>query len=334
MPAMIPFLLGGMATFGGLFAVCHHLSYRPGHVQLRGAHVVITGGSSGIGLALAALCLKEGASHVAIVGSTQSRLNAALAELEGTKTANQQISGILHDVSLPSVIQALAEHTSKFGDVDILVTSAGITTILMFEDLEPEVFERTMRVNFLGTVYAIKGVLPGMKRRSRGRIIMLSSMAGQAGLVGYAVYSPTKFAVRGLAETLAMELCPFGIGVSVCNPPNVDTPMYEGEIKIKPLASTLVDAGSGLMTANRIAEDIVNHGIKQYSFFIQSGFDGVMLGLGTIGMGPASSAWRILAEVFSMGLIRLVQLFYLRYFYEVCRRCAKAEPEAQRAKQE
>lgn len=59
MPAMIPFLLGGMATFGGLFAVCHHLSYRPGHVQLRGAHVVITGGSSGIGLALAALCLKE-----------------------------------------------------------------------------------------------------------------------------------------------------------------------------------------------------------------------------------------------------------------------------------
>ena len=80
-------------------------------------------------------------------------------------------------------------------------------------------------------------------------------------MVGYGAYSPTKFAVRGLAESLAMELCPHGIGVSVCNPPNVDTPMYEQEMKMKPLPAKLCDEGAGLFSAEQIATDIVNKGV-------------------------------------------------------------------------
>jgi len=285
---------------------------------------MITGGSSGIGLALALQCIREGAAHLCIIGSTESRLETAACLLRDACSPSQKITTIVHDVALVTLVQALQAHTRDHRPVDILVTSAGVTRPALFDETDPGTFDRLMRVNYLGTVHSVLGVLEGMKRRSRGRIIFVSSMAGQAGIVGYGAYSPTKFAVRGLAEVLSMELSPWGIGVAVCNPPNVDTPMYAGEMEIKPQAAHLCDEGSGLFTAESIAADIVAKGIKGYSFLIQSGFDGIMLGIGTGGMAPASSLSWLFVEVLALGPLRLIGLLYLRGFYAICRRCAFA----------
>ena len=208
-----------------VMGLSHYVASRPSKVPLRNAHVLITGGSSGIGLAVATLCLNAGASHVTILGSSPSKLEGAVATPTAARTSeSQRVSGIAHDVSQPSVVEALKAHTKVNGPVDILVASAGVTNVQMFEDIPLETFDRLMRVNYLGCVYSVRGVMEEMKRSKRGRIIFVSSMAGQAGMVGYGSYSPSKFAVRGLAEALCMELCPYGIGVSVCNPPNVGTP--------------------------------------------------------------------------------------------------------------
>jgi 3-dehydrosphinganine reductase len=221
----------GCFTFGLFYGLKHLLCYQPHRIPLQGAHVMITGGSSGIGLALALQCIREGAAHLCIIGSTESRLETAACLLRDACSPSQKITTIVHDVALVTLVQALQAHTRDHRPVDILVTSAGVTRPALFDETDPGTFDRLMRVNYLGTVHSVLGVLEGMKRRSRGRIIFVSSMAGQAGIVGYGAYSPTKFAVRGLAEVLSMELSPWGIGVAVCNPPNVDTPMYAGEME-------------------------------------------------------------------------------------------------------
>lgn len=92
-----------------------------------------------------------------------------------------------------------------------------------------------MRVNYLGGVYCTKSVVDSMKSRKFGRILFVSSQAGQIGVYGYTAYSATKFAIRGLAEALQMELKPFNIYISVSYPPDTDTPGFKEELKDKVL---------------------------------------------------------------------------------------------------
>ena len=86
-----------------------------------------------------------------------------------------------------------------------------------------------MRTNYLGGVFCSKAVIETMKNRRFGRIVFVSSQAGQIGIYGYTAYSPTKFALRGLAESLQMEVKPYNIFVTVCFPPDTDTPGLQEE---------------------------------------------------------------------------------------------------------
>ncbi len=90
-----------------------------------------------------------------------------------------------------------------------------------------------MRVNYIGGVYCTKSVVDSMKGRKFGRILFVSSQAGQIGIYGYTAYSATKFALRGLAEALQMELKPYNIYISVSYPPDTDTPGFKDELKDK-----------------------------------------------------------------------------------------------------
>lgn len=90
-----------------------------------------------------------------------------------------------------------------------------------------------MRVNYIGGVYCTKSVVETMKNRKFGRIVFVSSQAGQIGIYGYTAYSATKFALRGLAEALQMELKPYNIYVTVSYPPDTDTPGFKEELKDK-----------------------------------------------------------------------------------------------------
>jgi 3-dehydrosphinganine reductase len=197
----------------------------PSHLDLAGKHVVITGGSSGIGKALAILCVKQKAL-VTIIARNQNKLDEAVEEITG-KVPNCKVQAKSADVTnFDNLSQAINEASRHFSrPVDVLVCSAGATNPLRFEDLSVSDFENVMNVNFLGIVNSVKVVLPGMKQRKFGRIVFISSQVGQLGMFGYTAYSASKFAVRGFAESLYPEVKPHGIFISISYPPDTDTPM-------------------------------------------------------------------------------------------------------------
>lgn len=224
----------------------------PQGMTLKDSHVLVTGGSSGIGLAIAKQCAAGGA-RVSLVSRDMRNLAAARAAiLAGQPTAKVEVAAA--DVSIEAeILSAISTVQSANGPVDILVTSAGVATPGHFGDMPSAVFERSMSVNYLGTVYPVRAVLPGMRQRRSGAIVMISSGAGLIGLFGYTAYAPTKFAVRGLAESLRGELKGTGVQVSVVYPPDTDTPQLAEENLTKPAETKAITAGAGLWSADDVA---------------------------------------------------------------------------------
>jgi short-subunit dehydrogenase len=128
------------------------------------------------------------------------------------------------DVADPAALAAALEQLeAELGPVDVLVANAGIGAYGPFVDITSDELERLVNVNVLGTMYAIRAVLPGMIARRRGHVVTIGSIAGRIGSPFEAVYSATKFAGVGLTEALATEVEPYGIGVSLVNPGPVAT---------------------------------------------------------------------------------------------------------------
>jgi 3-dehydrosphinganine reductase len=209
-----------------------------------GKRVFITGGSSGIGKAIAADLLDAGA-HVCIAARGQARLDEALTELRTRARKPTQIVTCLAldvgdreavDAAAPVILERLG------GSIDILINNAGVTYPAAILDTPPELFESIMRVNYLGTVHVTRALLPSMIAAGAGQIVIVSSLAGVIGIYGYTAYSASKFALAGFAESLRQDLLVHGIGVSVVFPPDTDTPMLAEENRIKP-AQTHAIAG-------------------------------------------------------------------------------------------
>lgn len=111
-----------------------------------------------------------------------------------------------------------------------------------------------MATNYFGSLYCIKAALPAMQANSH--IVLVSSGAGLIGIYGYSAYSPSKFAVRGLAESLRGEL-KVGVGISIIYPPDTDTPQLAEENKTKPPATKLITATAKVWSAEAVAKEIV-----------------------------------------------------------------------------
>jgi 3-dehydrosphinganine reductase len=236
-------------------------------------HAIITGGSSGIGKAIAKLLVQSGSS-ISIIARTQTQLNSTKAELETFKTdPNQQILVISADVSEREQVEnAIASAIIQLGIPDLLITSAAIAHPGYFVELPIAIFEQTMAINYFGTLYCIKAVLPSMIQQGKGHIVVISSGAGLIGLYGYTPYSPSKFAVRGLAESLRGELKTAGIYISIVYPPDTDTPQLAAENKTKPMETKLITQSAQILTADKVAFDILL-GVKRKVFVITPGIE-------------------------------------------------------------
>lgn len=176
--------------------------------------MVITGGSSGIGKALAAQFGLHG-SKILITGRNQDDLDKTVRELLGKGIS---IVGFRADVSIEEDNKKMAaEAISRFGTIDVLVNNAGISMRALFEEADVEVIKKVMNINFLGVVYATKYCLPEIIR-NKGSIIGISSIAGFRGLPGRTGYSASKFALNGFLEALRLELAPKGTHVLTACP--------------------------------------------------------------------------------------------------------------------
>ena len=214
-------------------------------MRWEGSVAVVTGASRGIGRAVALAAARKGA-QLGLISRSQDELDAVLEQSGGRGAV------AVADVSRrEDVERALAEIEAALGPVDILVNNAGIGQYGSFADADVEIFERLMRVNYLGTIYPMKAVLPGMLSRGRGHIVNIASIAGRIGAPFESAYSATKFAVVGLSEAAAIELGPRGIGVSLVNPGPVDTEFFNA--RGHPYQRTTPKP----VSADRVARDVI-----------------------------------------------------------------------------
>jgi len=197
-------------------------------------HAIITGGSSGIGRELARKLSQQGYS-LSLIARRKAQLDEAAAELGRASSGRQRVFTYSADVSDPQQAEAAVNAAIKeLGAPDLVITSAGIAVPGYFADIPTKAFEESMAVNYFGSLYVVRAALPAMRAQRRGRVVFISSGAGLLGLYGYGTYSPSKFALRGLAETLRAELKADNIAISIAYPPDTETPMLVEENKTKP----------------------------------------------------------------------------------------------------
>lgn len=233
-------------------------------------HVIITGGSSGIGKATAMLLASRSAS-ISIIARDPEKLAQAQAEIEAVQAQpSARVLAIAADVAdRAQAERAIQTAIDQFGPPDGLITCAGIAHPGYFRELPIQIFEQTMAINYFGTLYCLKAALPAMEAQG-GHVAMVSSGAGLIGIYGYTPYSPSKFALRGLAESLRGELKVWGIGVSIVYPPDTDTPQLEAENRTKPPETKRITATAQTWSAAAVAQAIVT-GMEKRSFIITPG---------------------------------------------------------------
>ncbi len=235
--------------------------------------VLVTGGSSGIGLATARAFAQRGA-HVWILARDQAKLDTALQSLKAGRVNEKQCFGAISaDVSdHEKVKQAVDQITQAAGLPDIVINSAGVAHPGYVQDLDLDIYKWTMNINYFGTVHITKAVLPGMVSRGSGHIVNISSMAGFLGVFGYTAYGATKYAVRGFSDALRAEMKPLGIRVSIVFPPDVDTPELAYENQFKPFETKEIAASAKVMQPEEVARAILS-GIERRRYIILPGFE-------------------------------------------------------------
>lgn len=235
--------------------------------------VYITGGSSGIGLALACAVASRGA-HVAIFARSKERRDQACEKIAiHRQSSSQNIQGYELDVQqLDKLPGQLTQVQLEFGTPDIVITSAGVAVAKPFEQHTLEDFQQNMDTNVLGTAAFVHALVPAMKMHG-GNIVMIGSLGGLIPTWGYSAYSASKAALVGLAEVLDSELCPLGIKVSLVCPSEAATPMIAAEAASVPVQTRFLKDLLGTTTAEAVAESTLA-GVEKGKFLIIHGFRG------------------------------------------------------------
>lgn len=190
--------------------------------------VIITGGSSGIGYAIACELLKHGA-HLALIGRSVNKLEEATTHLRPFAGKETRIEIFPCDVSVDmQVQQTVTQIHQQMGAIDVVINNAGIMRCGRFTEMQVEDFEEAWNTNYLGSLYMSRAVWPYLKQH-KGKLSFVCSVAGYLGLIGYTAYSPTKFAISGLADALRMEGKQEGVAVSIMYPADVNTPLLAYE---------------------------------------------------------------------------------------------------------
>jgi len=193
--------------------------------RLEGKVAVVTGGSSGIGLAAAQTFASEGAK-VFITGRRLDELNAAV------KQIGKNAIGVQGDVSnLADLDRLYAEVKKQHARIDVLFANAGVGQFSPLGSITEEEFDKTFNINVKGLLFSVQKALPFFQ--DGGSIILNASVAGSKGIESFSVYSASKAAVRSFARTWTTDLKARGIRVNVISPGPIDTPILNNAVATK-----------------------------------------------------------------------------------------------------
>ncbi|MDP4096186.1 3-ketoacyl-ACP reductase [Paenibacillus sp. P96] len=190
-------------------------------MELKNKTAIITGAGKGIGKAIAEILAKEGVS-LGLIARTAADLEQLQAALGSTYDV--KVASAVADVSDRTQAEAaVASLETELGAIDILINNAGTATFGTVLDMDPEEWERIIRVNLMGTYYVTRAALPSMMAQSSGTIINISSSAGERGFATGSAYNASKFAVMGFTEALMQEVRKSNIRVTALTPSTVNT---------------------------------------------------------------------------------------------------------------
>ncbi len=236
--------------------------------DFNGKVAYVTGGSSGIGLAIAAELTRRGA-RVGLIGRNRTRLDEALARLNGLKRSpGQAFAAASCDVAdAEAVARAVTRLVGEVGAPDLVVNNAGFAYLDHFENVDLGRLRAMAETNLFGPYNVTRAVLPHMKG---GTIVNVASVGGLVGIYGGAAYCATKFGVVGMSEALRSELRPRGIRVAVLCPPNTATPGLDRENLTKPAETHAVEGNAGAYSPEQVARAFVR-GLRGRRFLILCG---------------------------------------------------------------
>lgn len=190
-------------------------------MNLKGKSAIVTGGTKGIGRAIAEALVREGV-NVCVSSRQENEIEAAVNELSGLQGGD--VVGAICDVRNHDEVKALVAHTvAEFGHVDVVINNAGIGIFGKVEDTSPEDFRTVIETNLFGVFYCCHEVIPEMKKHGGGYIINISSLAGTNAHPKMAAYNASKFGLNGFSEALMQEVRHDGIKVSYIMPGSVNT---------------------------------------------------------------------------------------------------------------
>ena len=196
---------------------------------LKGKSALITGSTSGIGLAYAKMLAAEGASVMINGFGEPDAIEAERAGLAASSGAKALHDGA--DMAKPDQIAAMvARAQAELGGVDILISNAGIQHVAPIDEFPPEKWDAIIAINLTSTFHLIRAVVPGMKARGWGRILTTASAHSLVASPNKSAYVAAKHGIAGLTKTVALETAPHGITVNCISPGYVWTPLVEGQI--------------------------------------------------------------------------------------------------------
>jgi len=268
---------------------------------------------------------------VTVVARKVNILEKAVAVIkENCPDPDQKIEFCSLDLSKgdDEITKALTNIEEKSGDIYMLVNCAGMAICGTIEDTKPEDAKFLMDLNYFGTFYPTRYVLPKMKARKDGIIVLTSSQAGLLGIYGLGAYSASKFALRGLAESISMETKHLGINVTLAMPADTDTPGFATEEKDKPDETKEISASGGLFKPEDVAKAILNDALRG-SFFSILGLESWVLSLVCCGMSPWKNPLLGLLQFYSMGPLRLIGFLFQWNFGRIVRKHYKSKQKSE-----
>jgi NAD(P)-dependent dehydrogenase (short-subunit alcohol dehydrogenase family) len=259
--------LGGVSAFVAaavLFRRNRHAS-RLDEAFFRGKHILITGGSRGLGFVLAGLMLEAG-SRVTICGREQQSIDSAVASFERYSASIYAVACDVRDRTACAELVRASEQ--RFGAIDVLINNAGIIGVGAFEDQTYADFAAAMDAHFWAPLYTMSAVLGSMRSRRSGRIANVASVGGVLGVPHLAPYSASKFAQIGLSQAAAAEVASDGVKITSVIPGlmltgSPDHALFKGRHRAEYAWFTISDANPLLSTSAKHAARRIMHAVRR-----------------------------------------------------------------------
>ena len=218
--------------------------------------------------------LAELKAELTLVARRMPLLEEAKAEIVGAHPG-AQVHLLPLDISDEQKVQAeLGAHLQAHAP-DMLINNAGIARPGRFLEQDPQDYRDHMDINYFGMVNTTRVVAPLLVAKGQGHIANVGSLLSVMGIYGYTAYAASKFAMQGFTECLRAELKPYGVQVTILQPPDTDTPQHSAELEIMPAETKAIAGSVKMLSAERVADTLLD-GMAAGRFEIIPGFDGRM----------------------------------------------------------